>query len=97
MPGPTTLEARRKATRRAFEQHAEPVLANPQDYSPLKVARTQKGVTQAELAAAACVHPATLGIIEREARPGSRDSRQRIAAVLGVPVEALFSPASDAL
>jgi DNA-binding XRE family transcriptional regulator len=46
---------KRRQSERAFAEHAAPVLAHPERYAPLKVARVRAGLTQAQLAEAAHV------------------------------------------
>jgi hypothetical protein len=85
-------EQRRKAKERAFNEHAQRVLAEPQRHSPLKLKRTAAKLTQKELAALPAVrlHFGTISEIERGVHPGTRNTRARLAFGLEAPESELF-------
>lgn len=60
-------------------------------FSRLAVARRAAGLSRAELAAAIGVHYQTVGYLERDEYSPSLSLALRISAVLGVPVEQVFS------
>ena len=56
---------------------------------PISLLRVARGLTQADLAAAVDVSPATMSDIERRRRQPSAGVRERIAKALGCPLAAL--------
>src|SRR5437763_11714945 len=89
MPGPTSVEARRRASRKAFERHAARALIDPTTH-PLRLARIRHGFTIDEVAGAASLSSKAVARIERRESPGTRNSRARLAAALGADQQGLF-------
>ena len=57
----------------------------------IAVFRVEKGLSRKDLAAAVSVNPQTIGFLERGTYTPSVELALKLAAVFGVPVEALFS------
>ncbi len=74
----------------ALEAFSRPVLANPEAYAAVKVARVQQGITAAELASFAGVSLRTVARAEAGDSVG-RLSEQRIAHALGQDQAVLFA------
>ncbi len=91
MPGLWGIGSREKARAKAFEQRNAAVKAQPDAFSPLRVARVEKHLTQKQLAAVAEIHPSNLGLIESGRSAGARSSRERIAAALEMNQSELFA------
>lgn len=70
-------------SREAFERHAAPVLANPDRYTALKVARVRAGLTQRQLANAAGTSVSTVLRADAGGRI-HRTNRKRIEVALNV-------------
>jgi DNA-binding XRE family transcriptional regulator len=87
-----TREQRRRAKERATKEWRERVLASPETYSPLKVARTKQNLTQAQLGDLPSVrlHRRTISSLEREISAGTSNSRARIGYALGIDPAELF-------
>ena len=62
--------------------------------TPLRMARLHKGWSQAELAARVDVNQAYISQLESGRRLSRSDVPNRLAFVLGVPVNELFPPAT---
>ncbi len=60
-------------------------------HTRLPVLRAERGMSRQELAAAVGVHYQTIGYLERSEYNPSLALAMRIAAVFGLPVEAVFS------
>jgi transcriptional regulator with XRE-family HTH domain len=80
---------RRRQRDRAFAKWAEDVLAHPERYLKLKVARTQAGLTQSELGELACLAAGHISDIER-GRKAHKHSRQLLARALKIKESDLF-------
>jgi DNA-binding XRE family transcriptional regulator len=65
--------------------------AQPQFYTRLPVLRAERGMSRKELAELAGVHYQTIGYLERGEYSPSLVLALRIAAALGVPLDAVFS------
>jgi len=63
----------------------------PQFYTRLPVLRAERGMSRKELAELAGVHYQTIGYLERGEYSPSLVLALRIAAALGVPLDAVFS------
>jgi len=63
----------------------------PQFYTRLPVLRAERGISRKELAELAGVHYQTIGYLERGEYSPSLVLALRIAAALGVPLDAVFS------
>jgi DNA-binding XRE family transcriptional regulator len=90
MPGPTSVEARKRAAARTFEWWSETVLADPGSFSKLKVERYRKGIDQRTLAASADIHPHSLSALERGGKPKKATTRQALADALSVKPKDIF-------
>ncbi len=92
MPGPATVESRRRQSDRAFAWWRQTILGNPESHTRLKLERYAKGMMQTELAAACDLHPGTLSILEaRDRPPKSAATRHALADALNVEVGSLWS------
>ncbi|MDQ1644428.1 MAG: putative transcriptional regulator [Cryptosporangiaceae bacterium] len=60
-------------------------------HNRLAVLRTERGLSRAQLAAAAGVNPQTIGFLERGQYGPSLELALRIAHYFGLPVEAVFA------
>jgi putative transcriptional regulator len=60
-------------------------------HSRVAMLRTERGISRAELAAAVGIHYQTVGYIERGEYAPSLAVALRLAALFGLPVEAVFS------
>ncbi|MBI8999914.1 helix-turn-helix transcriptional regulator [Corynebacterium sp. CCM 9185] len=60
-------------------------------YNRIKVLRTERGMSRADLAAVIEVNPQTVGALERGDHYPSLDLAMRIAETFRLPVEAVFS------
>lgn len=60
-------------------------------YNRLAALRAERGMSRAELAAAICIHPQSVGFIERGDYGPSLELALKAAQVFGLPVEAIFS------
>jgi hypothetical protein len=91
-PGPTTKDGRRRAKEKAFAAHKERVLANPDAFSRLAIARYEQNLTQRELAALPSVRLdlSTISKLERNIRAGNKNTRGRISYPIGIPEQELF-------
>lgn len=58
----------------------------------MKRLRLGKGLSQERLALLARLHPNYVSSVERRERNISVDNIEKIAAALGVPISAMFSP-----
>lgn len=63
----------------------------PQFHTRLPVLRTERGISRKQLAELVGVHYQTIGYLERGEYSPSLVLALRIAAALGVPVDAVFS------
>jgi DNA-binding XRE family transcriptional regulator len=86
----SSTEYRRKQRDKAFTQWADIVLANPELYHKLKVARTRAGLTQVELGDIACLTSQFIGAIERGCKT-SKNTRRRLARALKMKESDLFA------
>lgn len=85
----SSADYRRKQRDRAFAEWSGDVLAHPERYHPLKVARTRAGLSQVELGEAACLSPGFIGEIER-GRKTRKNTRRRLARALRMKESDLF-------
>jgi DNA-binding XRE family transcriptional regulator len=87
-----TKDQRRRAKEQAFNEHAQRVLAAPDEHSGLKLARTELGLTQAELGSIPSVslHKGSISALESGRRAGTKNTKLRLAYALNRPVEELF-------
>lgn len=60
-------------------------------YNRLTLLRTERGMSRQELADAVGVHYQTIGYLERSEHSPSATLALRLAAVFGLPMEAVFS------
>ena len=63
----------------------------PELYNRLALLRTERGLSRQELADAVGVHYQTIGYLERGEYSPSATLALRLAAVFGLPMEAVFS------
>lgn len=85
-----SVAARRRARDRSLSAFAAIVLADPAAHSPLRVERVRQGLTAKELAAAPSLTSKAVYNVEAGRSPGTRCSRERLAAAVGVSVDALW-------
>jgi DNA-binding XRE family transcriptional regulator len=91
MPGPSTIESRRRQSDRAYRWWSCLVLSKPESYTKLKLERYRKGMMQTELAAAINLHPGTLCALEaRDRPPKSAQTQQALADALNVKIGDLW-------
>lgn len=90
MPGPNSTAARRRARDIAFQLHAKPVLAHPERWHPLRVARVSAGLTQAELGLIAHLTPTRISEIERGAVAIASTTKAALADALELEESDLF-------
>lgn len=61
-------------------------------HNRIRMLRTERGISRKQLAEATGIHPQTVGYIERREYNLSIDLALKIGAVLGVSLDAMFSP-----
>lgn len=81
---------KKKQSERATRFHAETVLANPERYSRLKVARSEAGLSQKRLSGKAHVSRVAISAIENGREPTST-TRGALAEALNVEIKDLWN------